>query len=796
MISNDVYVLADSGFTGCPNVIHVFRRYNYEDAMKHAFIAVEQVVMLRGNYVNENEILMGCIEVIFKCSISGFMLKELTNTCDEYYVEDVNNTGYFEFRGTAEGVLDEKISTEFANSIAKIDVQGVVKVEMIEEDELINGKLSTVQRQECSLIEAHGRGYISDIENNVKIINVYFVIQNPIVGVIPVVNTISMVNSLMSKIRIGIERHFGRLILLNRIAAMPYQLKSDTFATVIKFAHAITNYHIHLHPMSKFPFEIFHRSLENVLVNGERKEVNRRIPIPNYCQKKMAELLGTRNVHKTLEEYYGEILDISINKQGKTVIDTEWELYDLDDAVEEKMKIAIEKQNEQNEVEYNGENNCDTFGMMETCETTKDKNGNGNDEAFIWKDKGVKASSLMETNVINWQYFDNDEDKEKDKEMKPKSIFEVFGCSKFDIPDEMKNEMKFIRENEITTKTEPTGKKLNKINDYQHLVNYEIDSLNQMKQNQQLKIHDDFDFIDNPLNDKNDSMDIRIKSPKISFENQFSSGNLMNDFGESELQNTEVKTPDYIYDETFQMKKPNKMKNEKTDKVEELIAEPIEYSYGVDNCIKFSWCNSLFINCFLYCKRSKFSDLFRIIPSTVTHGILTTNGSGYPDDSSLMTWHDEVMTLGKILVFIFNINNSHWTCGFYFNNKKEIYIVDSLSPKGFFRSEESSYKSLQSFFKEKFLLKDISIKFVQVETQLSGWECGYRLLHCINNICRNQTITIKKIQKYYNKEDFNKFLLELPPMVDAFNRCLKEFQPFYRTPIDMFHRLYGDSFQN
>lgn len=151
-------------------------------------------------------------------------------------------------------------------------------------------------------------------------------------------------NRMLSSVRQIVENNFGRSLLLFKIMASEFTSDLTLYDRIIKVTTALTNFHIHLHPMRKFPFFLFFKSHNRVLKLEKGKCLIKRIPIPRSCSKTFGDLFDDSSENFFLEDYFAKILNKSINIPGKNPIipDWEFELYDDFSPDIQKDNISIE----------------------------------------------------------------------------------------------------------------------------------------------------------------------------------------------------------------------------------------------------------------------------------------------------------------------------------------------------------------------------------------------------------------------------------------------------------------------
>ncbi|ELP93050.1 hypothetical protein EIN_052650 [Entamoeba invadens IP1] len=66
-------------------------------------------------------------------------------------------------------------------------------------------------------------------------------------------------NAVHSSVRILVENHFGRLIILFKLMRNKYGLLKRDYESLVNIAHSLCNYHISKKPLRKFPFYLFKR---------------------------------------------------------------------------------------------------------------------------------------------------------------------------------------------------------------------------------------------------------------------------------------------------------------------------------------------------------------------------------------------------------------------------------------------------------------------------------------------------------------------------------------------------------
>ena len=107
-------------------------------------------------------------------------------------------------------------------------------------------------------------------------------------------------NIALSSIRISVENYFGRTNLLWNAASCPYKWSLSIYDSVTKCIFAATNFHTHLMPIRKFPFQLFCFNSNNSL--GIKLSHISKLKIPNECLK----IIGIES-------------DDEIKKRGKTI---------------------------------------------------------------------------------------------------------------------------------------------------------------------------------------------------------------------------------------------------------------------------------------------------------------------------------------------------------------------------------------------------------------------------------------------------------------------------------------------
>ena len=118
-------------------------------------------------------------------------------------------------------------------------------------------------------------------------------------------------NNAISCIRLLVENYFGRMNVLFSICSEKYNLDLGYYDFICKYAVSLTNYHIKLHPLRTFPFQLF--SLGNHSTLGIDLSYIKRLKIPVQC----FDIIGSLRIENSEENEsrsIGEIFKQSILK--------------------------------------------------------------------------------------------------------------------------------------------------------------------------------------------------------------------------------------------------------------------------------------------------------------------------------------------------------------------------------------------------------------------------------------------------------------------------------------------------
>lgn len=124
----------------------------------------------------------------------------------------------------------------------------------------------------------------------------------------------------------------------------------------------------------------------------------------------------------------------------------------------------------------------------------------------------------------------------------------------------------------------------------------------------------------------------------------------------------------------------------------------------------------------------------------------------------------------KLIIFICNMNNSHWLCCCFDPVKKKVFVVDSLRSMEY---ENSNYypKELITFIQSRLVEGEIEVIVSKVPNQIGNWECGWRVMHFLNIQCRVNWGTFEPLEDYYQKESFDEFLVYISKLYKDVKKC-------------------------
>ena len=725
LVPDGTYVVGDSGYTGAKKCLHVYREPNKPSQIK-VFSYVAKCEDIKIEITRFDEENMNPLNRIGKCVcfIRGTFMNKITDPQKLIDLKEGTEAFYCDFEGKVNGYLTSELGILKEKSTFELDGKGIIMYDY--------------GNKAIYLLTFSGTGVIYMREGDAKKIEGKLVIEKEgILGRNVNEKSIELYNALLSKVRVKVEQHFGRLMILFKITSSVYTKNLDHYTTIIQFCHALTNYHLHIKPVIKFPFYLIHRQSKQ-LMNSEPDKVIKRIPIPLKAQKLMKEICGTKKCHDFFENYIAEKADISINRKGSMIINEEWTL-DEDD--------FDEKQIDQKIRDWMKSTKLYPDDVINTIDIKKEIYEIGKNKEFPnvvnFIKKKISASNAFQN------LFQNDQEIED----YAKNIIEEMRLKDIDAA-----EITMIDDENINLNPNVYSKgTLNERIDY---VNSRIGGEQQIsgikrkgkcKKLEKHEVSKDENveiesMILKNLNIKKRKMEEKEqkrKEPEHDMEEDISEIP-SNDKLVKALNKTQGNESDVVY--------VGSKKKEKTSNRSDVVEINMSKDYmDISPKLEGEWVHSIILELFLYTTKNLFENTHYIVPMNTSELLIAGNSI------SINVQMDINLNIrsNKIIHIIVNKNGNHWICLTLDCIRLKLHIIDSLREKE--DTMREYLKNVIQFFQE-LLNNELELSFVNIPMQKSSWECGFQIMFYLLVICTQYWVKFETLETYFDERRYDSFL--------------------------------------